>query len=134
MRTRRPFNYIAQRSRIEDDALLIQATKGGDNKLLTSTDLTTLLTWHQQAKVATMKKAAKLAAWVAIVDSGRAPPWFKRWTDAEDAKLLEAQSDVVEMAHTAIGHLEELKKKELVLAAMTMTEEEFNAMPRKGVH
>ena len=59
------------------------------------------------------------------------PPSFKRWTDAKDAKLLEAQSDVVEMAHTAIGHLEELKKKELVLAAMTMTEEEFNAIAEK---
>ena len=59
------------------------------------------------------------------------PPSFKRWTDAKDAKLLEAQSDVVEMAHTAIGHLEELKKKELVLAAMPMTEEEFNAIAEK---
>ena len=34
----------------------------------------------------------------------RAPPLFKRWTDADDAKLLESQSDVVEMAHMAIGH------------------------------
>ena len=39
------------------------------------------------------------------------------------------------MAHTAIGHLEELKKKELVIAAMTMTEEEFTALAdkRKGL-
>jgi hypothetical protein len=38
---------------------------------------------------------------------------------------LEAQSDIVEMAHMALGHLEALMKKELVLAAMTMTDEEF---------
>ena len=39
------------------------------------------------------------------------------------------------MAHTAIGHLEELKKKELVIAAMMMTEEEFTALAdkRKGL-
>ena len=120
-----------RQGRIEDDALHIQATKGGDNTMLTSSDLTILLTWHQHAKVATMKKAAKLAAWVAIVGSGRAPPSFERWTDADDAKLLESQSDVVEMAHTAIGHLEELKKKELLLAAMTMTEDEFATLAEK---
>ena len=32
------------------------------------------------------------------------------------------------MAHTALGHLEELKKKELVLAAMTMSNEEFDQL------
>ncbi len=32
------------------------------------------------------------------------------------------------MAHAAIGHLEALKKKELVLAAMMMTEEEFQKL------
>jgi hypothetical protein len=78
-----------------------------------------------------MKKDAKLAAWVAIDGSKKPPPLFERWTNDDDAKLLEAQSDVVEMAHTAIGHLEELKKKELLLAAMTMTEEEFNSLAEK---
>jgi hypothetical protein len=32
------------------------------------------------------------------------------------------------MAHTALGHLEDLKKKELVLAAMAMSNEEFDRM------
>ena len=32
------------------------------------------------------------------------------------------------MARTALGHLEALKKKELVLAALTMTQEEFNKL------
>jgi hypothetical protein len=78
--------------------------------------------------VAKMKKDEKLAAWVVIVSSGRATPPYERWTGVDDAKLLEAQSEIVEMAHTALGHLEELKKKELVLAAMTMSNEEFNQL------
>ena len=41
---------------------------------------------------------------------------------------MEAQSDIVEMAHTALGHLEELKKKEMVLAAMTMSNDEFDQL------
>ena len=43
-----------RQGRIEDDALHIQAMKSGDNTMLTSSDLTILLTWHQHAKVATM--------------------------------------------------------------------------------
>jgi hypothetical protein len=58
---------------------------------------------------------------------GHCQPWkraaFEKWTNADDIKLLEAQSDVVEMAHTALGHLEAPKKKELVLAALTMRQE-----------
>jgi hypothetical protein len=65
---------------------------------------------------------------LAIVDRGTALPLFKKWTDANDIKLLEAQSDVIKMAHTALGHLEALKKKELVLAALTMTQEEFDKL------
>ena len=95
---------------------------------LTLADLGVLLAWYQRANVTKMKKPERLAAWVAIVSSERAPPAYKRWTEADEANLLEAQSDVVEMAHTALGHLEELKKKELVLAAMTMSNEEFNRL------
>jgi hypothetical protein len=57
--------------RIETNALHIQATKGGDHTKLTSRHLTILLTWHQHAKVATMKKEDMLAAWVAIFSSGK---------------------------------------------------------------
>ena len=32
------------------------------------------------------------------------------------------------MAHTTLGHLEELKKKELVIASMTMSNEEFDQL------
>ncbi len=108
--------------------MIIQAAKGGDVTKLTTADLTILLTWYQHANVAKMKKDEKLAAWVVIVSSGRAPPLYERWTKVNNAKLLVAQSDIVKMAHTALGHLEELKKKELVLAAMTMSSEEFDQL------
>ncbi len=65
---------------------------------------------------------------MAIVNRGKEPPTFEKWTDADDLKLLEAQSDVVEMAHTALAHLEVLKKKELALAGLTMTQEEFDKL------
>jgi len=93
------------------NAMNIQAAKGGDVTKLTGADLTVLLTWYQHANVSKMKKEEKLAAWVDIVSSGRTPPSYEKWTEVDDGKLLEAQSDIVEMAHTALGHLEELKRR-----------------------
>ncbi len=59
---------------------------------------------------------------------GKAPPAFDKWTHHDEEQLNEAQSDVVEMAHTALGHLEALKKKELLLATLLMTQEEFEQL------
>ena len=95
---------------------------------LTVANLAVLLTWYQHANVAKMKKDKKLAVWVVVVSSGKAPPPYEQWTGIGDAKLLEAQSDIVKMAHRALGHLEELKKKELVLAALMMSKEEFDQL------
>ena len=100
-----------RQERTESKALAILETAGGDATKIKATDLTILLSWHQHPKVAGMKKEEKLSAWVAIVKHGKAPLSFEKWTNADDLKLLEAQSDVVKMAHTALGHLEALKKK-----------------------
>jgi hypothetical protein len=63
-----------QRSAKRTNTMIIQEAKGGDVMKLTMADLTILLTWYQHANVAKMKKDEKLAVWVAIVSSGRAPP------------------------------------------------------------
>jgi len=97
-------------------------------RTLTSADLTTLLTWHQHPKIAGMKKDAKFVVWMEIKNSGKAPTAFDKWTDCDDEKLLEAQSNIVDMAHTALGQLEALKKKELLLSAMTMSDVDFEKM------
>jgi hypothetical protein len=101
-------------------ALNILQRKGANLTTLASADLIALLTWHQHPKVAGMLKEAKFVAWMGIKNSGKAPPLFKRWTNANEDQMLSAQSDIVEMAHMAIGHLEALKKRELLLAALTV--------------
>ena len=42
--------------------------------------------------------------------------------------LEEAQSNIVEMAHTHLGHMEALKKKELLLTAHAMSQKEFDKL------
>ena len=128
-------NTLHQRQeRIESSALSILELAGGNISQIKSTDLTTLVTWHQHPKVASMKKGDKLTAWMDIVSSGTPPPSFEKWTDANDSELLNAQSDVIKMAHTAIGHLEVLKKKYLVLGARMMTQEEFEKIVSNRNH
>jgi hypothetical protein len=112
-----------ERTELNCWAILEKTTN--DPTKLTASDLTILLTWHQKPKVASMKKDAKLNAWLQIIEQKKVPPPFEKWTDADDRKLEEAQSDTVEMEHTHLGHLEVLKKKELMLSVRAMSEDEF---------
>ena len=75
-----------------------------------------------------MNKEEKLAKWGRIVTSLKPPPPYEKWTHEDEVKLEEAKSDIVEMAHTALGHMVALKKKELLLAARDMSQEEFNQL------
>ena len=118
----------ARREKNESIALDILERKGDDPTKLTATDLTALLTWHQHPQVAGMLKDAKFVAWMEIKRRGKAPPAFDKWTHHDKEQLMEAQCNVVEMAHTALGHLEALKKKELLLAALLMSQEEFDQL------
>jgi hypothetical protein len=117
-----------RQERTESNALDILRRKGDDVTKLNSGDLSILLTWHQVSKVVDMNKDKKLAAWLRIVGSRKSPPSFEKWTDEDEVRLEEAQSEIVDMAHTALGHMEELKKKELVLAARAMSQEEFDKL------
>jgi hypothetical protein len=108
----------------------IEAKRGGDTMKLSSGYLTILLTWHKVPKVIGMNKEQKLSKWGRIVSSGKPPPSYgNKWTEVYELRLEEAQSDVVKMAHTAPGQMEAPKnKKELVLVAHAMSEEEFNQL------
>jgi hypothetical protein len=117
-----------RQERVETNALAILERTGNDITQLKVSDLTVLLTWHQVPKVASMKKEEKQNAWQRIVESRQLPPPYEKWTVEDDLLLEEAESNVVEMAHTHLGHMEALKKKELLLAARAMSQEEFDKL------
>ncbi len=117
--------------RNELNARLINKAKGSNPEKLTATDLTVLLTWHQHKKVAGMNKATKVIVWKEIVDNNRQPPLFSRWTEADERKLAEALATTVDIGHTALRRMVEMKKKELVLAAVTMSNDEFEVLQQE---
>jgi hypothetical protein len=94
------------------------------------TNLATLIDERLHAEKATTlaNKEKKLVKWGRIMNSLKPPPSYEKWTHEDEVKLEEAQSDVVEMAHTALGHMVALKKKELLLAAREMSQEEFDQL------
>jgi hypothetical protein len=53
---------------------------------------------------------------------------FSRWTEADERKLTEASVTTVTIGHTALGRMEAMKKKELVLAVATMSNKEFEVL------
>jgi hypothetical protein len=63
-----------------------------------------------------------------IVYKNRQPPLFSRWTEADERKLVEASVTTVMIGHTALGRMVSMKKKELVLAAATTSNEEFEVL------
>jgi hypothetical protein len=93
-----------RQERTESNALDILRRKGDDVTKLNSGDLSILLTWHQVSKVVDMNKEKKLAAWLRIVGSRKSPPSFEKWTDEDEVRLEEAQSDIVDMAHMSWAH------------------------------
>ena len=89
-----------QQERTESNAWEILEMMGNDQTKLKASDLTVLLTWNQQAKVASMKKEENLSEWLRIVEQKKVPPTSKKWINDDNQKLEEAKSDIVEMAHT----------------------------------
>ena len=65
-----------RQERTESNAWAILEKTANDPTKLTASDLTILLTWHQQPKVASMKKDAKLNAWLRIVERKVSNIWI----------------------------------------------------------
>ena len=120
-----------QVERNESNGRLILDAKGSNPANLMAVDLTVPLTWHQHKKVAGMKKTTKVLAWKDIVDNNQQPPLFSRCTKDDERKLAEACETMVNIGHTALGRMVEMKKKELVLAAVTMSNDEFELLQQE---
>jgi hypothetical protein len=87
-----------------------------------------LLSWHQATKTKGAKKADKLEQWKQILESGKRPPDYDRWTaeDEERRVGLDVQGDTINIGNTRYGCKIALKKRELEAAANSMTREERN--------
>jgi hypothetical protein len=104
-------------------AILVDITEA-DFSRLTSTQLDTMLKWHNVQKDQNNKKEAKLIRWRRIWEEKVEPPTFVRWTLEDESKLTALKKMEIDMSETAVGRLEERKKREAHLAVKKMDREE----------
>ena len=88
-------------------------------------DLDALLAWYQVPKNNVLWKV-KEQRWESV--RSQEPPSYEQWTEDDENELKEARRLDLEIGDTAPGRLEKKRKKELVQAAMKMTEEEWNEL------
>jgi len=110
---------------VEAKGWLVMETKGDDITNYLVLDLDALLAWYQVPKNNMLRKD-KEQNWESI--RTQPPPLFEQWTDAEEKKLMEASRTDIDIGDTALGRLEEKRKKELVQAATKMTDAEWNKL------
>jgi hypothetical protein len=102
--------------------------KGNDSSRWLVADLDAVLTWYGVAKLGTLGKVEKLEKWASIQENNGQPKEFERWTDGDEAALIEASREDIELGDTALGRLQKKKKADFVKTARKFTDEEWAEM------
>jgi hypothetical protein len=119
--------------RQDAEAILVAKSDALTNmqyNVMNTTELETLLKWHNVPKATKEKKASMVARWAMIWEGRLKPPFFEAWTDVDEAKLEELKAMGIDMSQTAVGRLKELKKREAFISVREMNGEEREKMRR----
>jgi hypothetical protein len=119
--------------RQDAEAILVARSDALTNmqyNVMNTTELETLLKWHNVPKATKEKKASMVARWAMIWEGGQKSPFFEVWTDVDEAKLEELKAMNIDMSQTAVGRLKELKKREAFISVREMNKEEREKMRR----
>ncbi len=109
-------------------AILVNITEA-DFSRLTNAQLDILLKWHNVQKDQNNKKKAKPIRWHQIWEDEKVqPPTLVRWTLEDESKLTALKKMEIDMSETAVGKLEERKKREAHLAVKSMNPEERDGL------
>jgi hypothetical protein len=133
METNKSERIKGEQLRQDAEAILVARSDALTNKqynVMNTTELETLLKWHNVPKATKEKKALMVARWATIWEGGVKPPFFEVWTDGDEAKLEELKAMDLDMSQTAVGRLKELKKREAFISVREMNEEEREKMRR----
>ena len=82
-----------------------------------------------------MEKGAKVPdkrrVWKEIVEEGRSPPSYEKWTEGDEERLMATLKSDLTLADTRFGRAVATKKRELEASADFMSREERDRMIRK---
>ena len=94
-----------------------------------------LLAWYQVPNQ-TIKEQykyilAKKMWWQRIVRDGVLPPAYQQWTQEDEANFVELSKKEIDMKHTALGRLKEVRARECIASVDSMTDEQRSDLQRK---
>ncbi len=124
--------HCLQLQAVEEKGTAIVA-QGKSIDSLTMAELDVLLAWYQATKSKGAKNADKAEQWKQILESGKRPPDYDRWTTEDEERIvgLAVQGNYINISNTRYGCEVALKKRELEAAADFMTWEERKAWREK---
>jgi len=104
---------------------IIEQKATSTNNNWTVGELNSVLSWHKVSKLDKMSKEDKLQKWDDICRRGLQPPAAKKWTEDDENALKEASRTDLVIGDTALGQLQDKKRKEVIDTARKFTQEEW---------
>jgi hypothetical protein len=98
---------------------------------LKGADLDVLLKWHQVKMEKGAKVPDKRRVWSEIVEEGRSPPSYEKWTEEDEERLMATTKSGLSLADTRFGREVATRKRELEASVDFMSREERERMIRK---
>ena len=84
-----------------------------------------------KSKLNKIEKAEKLSIMKEILDGDRQPPVHDKWTDEEEAELVELKKMEIDMKDTALGRQMKIEKRKMEAVVDKMGPEERDNLRRK---
>ena len=106
---------------VEEKATEALARVGSDFERLKATELTDLLRWYQVPPNELGGKDANYNKWLEIC--GVVPPSYLKWTDVDEAQLVELKKREINIYDTALGRHQETNRRELKASIHLYTDE-----------
>jgi hypothetical protein len=107
----------------------LEAQAASNYVCLTGKECHTLIRYHNGVPKVLAKD--KVIQWKAICDGGTKPPVCSAWTDEEEQKLQRLMTGEITMEDTSLGRSQNLMKRELIITAADMGNEEWNSLVAK---
>ena len=101
------------------------------NYIQLTLELSALLLYHQVKGVSGMKKDGMVAKRKEILDSKKAAPECKGWSDEDERILMHLTSQPIKMGDTAVGRQQEVIKQQVVNVITKMSKEERRELKHK---
>ena len=121
--------YRKKMTEVEEKATEALACVGSDFDRLKATDITYLLRWYQVPRNELGGKDANYNTWLDIY--GVDPPTYLKWTDVDEAQLVEHKKREINISDTALGHQQETNRRELDASVHLYMDKQLSSLKKK---